>query len=163
MNSQEHLEDSGVLFMAQQFQLLNSTLATLSAGMNDIRALAEQNEKIDGSMAHIIDLREKISRWKTNFETGSRKNVIIYGIDESDDDTKAVSDISLELNSPPKPPNPIKMHRLGKQDLPRIRPLKVEFLSRQEALSILVKRPQLPLKEFPNVNFKNDYTPRFRE
>ncbi|KAG5862193.1 hypothetical protein JTB14_009785 [Gonioctena quinquepunctata] len=55
------------------------------------------------------------------------------------------------------------MHRLGKQDLPKIRPLKVEFSSRQEALSILVKRPKLPLKEFPNVNFKNDYPPRFRE
>ncbi|KAG5861448.1 hypothetical protein JTB14_021683 [Gonioctena quinquepunctata] len=90
------------------------------------------------------------------------KNVIIYGIDESEDDTKAVSDILLELNLP-KPPNPIRMHRLGKQYLPKIHPLKVEFSSRQEALSILVKRPKQPLKEFPNVNFKNDYTPRFRE
>ncbi|KAG5871527.1 hypothetical protein JTB14_028590 [Gonioctena quinquepunctata] len=63
----------------------------------------------------------------------------------------------------PKPPNPIRMHRLGKQDLPKIRPLRVEFSSRQEALSILAKRPKLPLKEFPNVNSKNDYTPRFRE
>ncbi|KAG5886491.1 hypothetical protein JTB14_014674 [Gonioctena quinquepunctata] len=55
------------------------------------------------------------------------------------------------------------MHRLSKQDLPTIRPLKVEFSSRQEALSILAKISKLPLKEFPNVNFKNDYTPRFRE
>ncbi|KAG5864047.1 hypothetical protein JTB14_019408 [Gonioctena quinquepunctata] len=55
------------------------------------------------------------------------------------------------------------MHRLGEQDLPKIRHLKVEFSSQQEALSILVKRPKLPLKEFPNLNFKNDYTPRFRE
>ncbi|KAG5885381.1 hypothetical protein JTB14_038108 [Gonioctena quinquepunctata] len=51
----------------------------------------------------------------------------------------------------------------GKQDLPKIRPLNVEFSSRQEALSILVKRPKMPLKEFPNVNFKNDYIQRFRE
>ncbi|KAG5884254.1 hypothetical protein JTB14_011743 [Gonioctena quinquepunctata] len=111
--------------------------------MNDIRALlAEQNEKIDGKLTSRLD-REN--------------NVIIYGIDESEDDTEAVSD------NLPKPPNPIRMHRLGKQDLPKIRPLKVEFSSRQEALSILVKSPKLPLKEFPNVNFKNDNTPRFRE
>ncbi|KAG5881529.1 hypothetical protein JTB14_008455 [Gonioctena quinquepunctata] len=130
-------------------------------------------------MAHIINLREKNESLKVRVtdlekkldatsvptiyaELTSRldraKNVIIYGIDKS----KAVSDILLELNLP-KPPNPIRMHRLGEQDLPKIRPLKVEFSSRQEALSILVKRPKLPLKEFPNVNFKNDYTPRFRE
>ncbi|KAG5885686.1 hypothetical protein JTB14_001967 [Gonioctena quinquepunctata] len=145
--------------MAQQFQLLYSQHATLSSGMNDIRAsLAEQNEKIDGSMAHIINLREENESLKvrvtdlekkldgtsvptiyaeltSRFDRG--KNVIIYGIDESEDDTKAVSDILLELNLP-KPLNPIRMHRL-------------------------VKRPKLPLKEFSNVNFKNDYTPRFRE
>ncbi|KAG5878223.1 hypothetical protein JTB14_020800 [Gonioctena quinquepunctata] len=108
--------------MAQPFQLLNSQLVTLSAGMNDIRALlAEQNEKIDGSMAHIINLREENESLKVRVtdlekkldatsvptiyaELTSRldreKNVIIYGIEESEDDTKAYE---LKL---PKPPNP---------------------------------------------------------
>ncbi|CAG9820758.1 unnamed protein product [Phaedon cochleariae] len=184
MNSQELLDGSGVSFMAQQFQLLNSQLATLSAGMNDIRALlAEQNEKIDGCMAHIVNLREENESLKVRVtdlekkmdatsaptiysEVTSRlereKNVIINGIDESVDDTKAVSNILLELNLP-KPLHPTRMYRLGKQDLSKIRPLKVEFSSRQEALSILTRRPKLPLKEFPNVKIKNDYTPRLRE
>ncbi|KAG5867203.1 hypothetical protein JTB14_027087 [Gonioctena quinquepunctata] len=84
--------------------------------MAHIINLREENESLK---ARVTDLKKKLDATSVPTiyaELTSRldreKNVIIYGIDESEDDTKAVSDILLELNLP-KPPNPIRMHRLG--------------------------------------------------
>ncbi|CAH1101555.1 unnamed protein product [Psylliodes chrysocephalus] len=161
--------------MESRLDLITTQLSGLVTSINDIRTmLVLQNDKIDLCIAKIntmetknIDMHSKISELERQVQSISTKdlysefrnrferenNVIMYGIEESLDTEGAVKDI---LN---------KVYRLGQlqnnNSVPR--PLKIEFQTKEIALSVLRNKLKLPKSKYPNLKISNDYTPRQKE
>ncbi|CAH1107409.1 unnamed protein product [Psylliodes chrysocephalus] len=122
--------------------------------------LVLQNDKIDSCIAKIntlqtenIDMHSKISELERQVQSISTKDLY-----------RAVKDI---LNQIPAP-SPItynKVYRLGQlqnnNSVPR--PLKIEFQTKEIALSVLRNKLKLPKSKYPNLKISNDYTPRQKE
>ncbi|KAJ8913781.1 hypothetical protein NQ315_002687 [Exocentrus adspersus] len=57
----------------------------------------------------------------------------------------------------------LNVSRLGKINSKNPRPLKVEFASHNEAFLVLRQKSNFPLRKFPSIKIKNDYTPTQRD